>query len=116
MTPHGEIELVGGLLDLPILDCEGKYCGIVDDVEFDSKSSTPRVKALLVGPGAYRGRLLGWAFSLVRRVAGDHVTRVPWSAIKGIASAVELSGTARELGLHRYEDRARRWIPHHGAM
>jgi len=116
MTPHDEIELVGGLLDLPILDCDGRYCGIVDDLELAGESGAPRVDALLVGPGAYRGRLPGWAFGLIRRVAGKHVTRVPWSAVKAIASAVELRVPARELGLHRYEDRAAQWMPHHGAM
>ena len=30
MTPKAPIKLVSELLDLPLLDAEGKYCGIVD--------------------------------------------------------------------------------------
>ena len=116
MKPQEEIQLVGGLLDLPILDCDGRYCGIVDDVEFADEGGTPRVHALLVGPGAYRGRLPAWAFGLVRRLAGTHVTRVPWSAVKAIASAVELRLSAGELGLHHFEKHAERLLPHRGAM
>jgi len=116
MTPRDEIQLVGGLLDLPILDCEGRYCGIVDDIELADESGAPRVSALLVGPGAYRGRLPRWAFALVRRIVGAHVTRVPWSAVKTIASAVELDRSAGELGLDRFEQRAERLLPHRGAL
>ena len=35
MTPDSPIKLVSELLDLPLYDSEGKYCGIVDDVELD---------------------------------------------------------------------------------
>lgn len=116
MTPQDEIPLIGGLLDLPLLDCEGRYCGIVDDVEFADERGAPRVTALLVGPGAYRGRLPGWAFAIVRRIAGAHVTRVPWSAVKTIGSAVELRLAAGDLGLDRFEQRAEQLLPHAGAL
>ena len=33
MTPDSLIKLVSELLDLPLYDNEGKYCGVVDDVE-----------------------------------------------------------------------------------
>jgi len=116
MTPADEIQLVGGLLDLPMLDCDGRYCGIVDDVEFADAPGAPRVTALLVGPGAYRGRLPGWAFAVIRRLVGAHITRVPWSAVKTIASAVELRVSAEMLGLHACEDRAGRLLPRGGAL
>jgi sporulation protein YlmC with PRC-barrel domain len=116
MKPQGEIQLVGGLLDLPILDKAGRYCGIVDDIEFDDGGGGPRVKALLVGPGAYQGRLPAWVFGLIRRIAGDRVTRVPWDAIAEIGSAAVLKVPADELGLHRAENKVRRLIPRAGAM
>ena len=115
MSPRGEIQLVGGLLDLPILDKDGRYCGIVDDLELEQKEGAPRVKALLVGPGAYRGRLPGWAFSIIRWIAGARMARVPWDAIESIGSAVVLKVTAGMCGLHRAEDKARRLIPRGGA-
>jgi len=116
MSPRDRIQLVGGLLDLPILDIEGRYCGIVDDVELEEADDELRVKALLVGPGAYRGRLPAWAFNLLCRVAGARITRVPWDAIERVTGAVVLTVSAATCGLHRSEDKARRLIPRGGAM
>jgi sporulation protein YlmC with PRC-barrel domain len=117
MKPSGRINLIGGLLDLPILDRNGLYCGVVDDIELDEGGgSRPKVKHLLVGPGAYRGRLPVWAMALISRLAGTHVTRVPWEAIDRIDSSVRLGDTAAALGLQRSEDRFRAWIPRWGAM
>src|SRR4051812_16510198 len=77
MSPQDKIQLVSGLLDLPILDAEYRYCGIVDDVELEFDRSVRRVTALLAGPGAYGGRLPPWCFRFVRWVAGDRIVRVP---------------------------------------
>ena len=33
MKPSDPIKLVSQLLDLPIVDSEGAYCGVVDDIE-----------------------------------------------------------------------------------
>ena len=116
MKPTDKIQLVGGLLDLPILDADFRYCGIVDDVEIAQGKDAPYVRALLVGPGAYRGRLPGWAFHLVRLVVGAHVARVPWDAIEEIGSAVVLKVGGEAFALHRADDKARRLIPRRGAM
>ena len=116
MNPRGRIQLVGGLLDLPIIDKDGRYCGIVDDMELEQAEGVLRVKGLLVGPGAYRGRLPGWAFHLIRWVAGARMARVPWDAIESIGGAVVLKVAAETCGLHRAEDKARRLIPRRGAM
>jgi sporulation protein YlmC with PRC-barrel domain len=116
VKPQDKIQLVSGLLDLPILDKDYRYCGIVDDLEFEEADGVLRVKALLVGPGAYRGRLPGWAFRLVRRIAGYRMSRLPWDAIGEIGSAVVLDVSAETCGLHRAEDKVRRLIPHWGAM
>jgi len=116
MKPQSEIQLVGGLLDLPILDKGGLYCGIVDDIEFEEAEGVPRVKAILVGPGAYRGRLPAWAFRLLGWIVGHRITHVPWEAIDEIASAAVLNVAADDLRLHRAENQARRLIPRGGAM
>ena len=116
MKPTGRIELIGGLLDLPILDKDGVYCGVVDDIELDDAGDAPTVKSLLVGPGAYRGRLPGWAMGIVGALAGTRITRVPWDAIEAIDSSVRLADTANSYGLHRSENRARGFIPKRGAM
>ena len=117
MKPEGAIKLVSELLDLPIQDKDGRACGIVDEVEFTGGAGKRTViKALLVGPGAYRGRMPGWAFAIVRAIAGDRITRVPLAEIENIHTAVKLKCTATELGLHRVENRVRKWIPRKGAM
>jgi len=117
MKPDGPIKLVSQLLDLPIVDSDGCYCGIVDDVEL---TGTPgqllKVKSLLVGPGTYRERLPNWAFGLVRTVAGDHIARVPWSKVRSIGSTVRLSVPGGTLGLLKSEVRVERFIPHKGAF
>ena len=115
MTPASPIKLVSELLDLPLLDSEGKYCGIVDDVEFEGKKEL-KLKALLVGPGAYEGRMPAWMFSLVKKVAGDRLTRVPMDRIRTIGTVVKLECPGRDLGLHKSETGAGEWIPRVGAL
>lgn len=117
MKPDGEIKLVSGLLDLPLIDSTGQYCGIIDDVELSGGAGKAlRLKALLVGPGAYAGRLPGWAMQLVRLVAGDRVTRVPITRVRNVRAVVQLDCVASELGLAKSENAAARWIPRKGAL
>lgn len=117
MKPNDNVKLVSQLLDLPILDKDGRWCGIVDDVELEGEpGKATRVAALLVGPGAYAGRMPEFAFRIVRAIAGDRVVRVPPAEIADIGSAVQLNCTAEKVGLHRTEDRVRAWIPRWGAL
>jgi sporulation protein YlmC with PRC-barrel domain len=117
MTPDGLIKLVSELLDLPLYDVEGKYCGVVDDVELaGGPGKDLKLKALLVGPGAYAGRLPPWAMWIVRKVAGDRITRVPMDKVHGIGAAVHLECSGWDLKLHRSERRAAEWIPRGGAL
>jgi sporulation protein YlmC with PRC-barrel domain len=115
VKPDGPIKLVSELLDLPLLDSHGKYCGIVDDVEFEGTREL-KLKALLVGPGAYSGRMPSWLFWLVTAIAGDRLTRVPLDAVRTITDSVHLKRPGTELGLNRTEEAAERWIPHKGAL
>jgi sporulation protein YlmC with PRC-barrel domain len=117
MTPDSPIKLVSELLDLPLFDNEGKYCGIVDDVELSGGAGKQlKLKALLVGPGAYAGRLPGWAMVLVKLIAGDRLTRVPMDKVRTIGAEVHLECPGRDLGLHRSEKAAGKWIPREGAL
>ena len=117
MTPDSRIKLVSELLDLPLIDSEEKYCGVVDDVEMSGGAGKDlKLKALLVGPGAYSGRLPRWAMPLVKLVAGDRVTRVPMDKVRTIGSAVHLECPGRDLGLHKSETAAGRWVPRGGAL
>jgi len=117
MKPDSLIKLVSELLDLPLYDVEGKYCGIVDDIELTGGPGKDlKLKALLVGPGAYKGRLPGWAMWLVKTIAGDRVTRVPMEKVHSIGAAVHLECSGWQLGLHKSERYAAEWIPHGGAL
>jgi sporulation protein YlmC with PRC-barrel domain len=117
MKPSGRLKLVSQLLDLPLIDRDGNYCGIVDDVELDgAPGKKTRLAALLVGPGAYSGRMPGWAMRLVRTIGGDRITRVPIGKVESIRSFVQLKDSARKLGLEKTEDKARAWIPRRGAL
>jgi len=113
----GSVKLVSQLLDLPILDKDDRWCGIVDDVELEGGPGKPTlVAALLVGPGAYSGRMPNFAYRIVRAIAGNRIVRVPPSEIAEIRSAVKLKCTAEKVGLHRTEDKVRAWIPRRGAL
>ena len=117
MRPSDPIKLVSQLLDLPLLDSEGKYCGIVDDVELRGRPGQEvELKALMVGPGAYAGRVPRWLIWLVKKVAGNRLTRVGMEDVRTISSVVHLMRTGRELGLHKSEDAARKWLPNKGAL
>jgi sporulation protein YlmC with PRC-barrel domain len=117
MTPDARIKLVSELLDLPLLDTAGKYCGVVDDVEFTGGAGKElKLKALLVGPGAYAGRLPAWAMWLVKKAAGDRVTRVPMEKVRTVTNAVHLECPGRDLGLHKSETAAGKYIPEWGAL
>ena len=117
MRRQDPIKLVADLLDLPIQDKEGRWCGIVDDVEFSGAAGKEaRIAALLVGPGAYEGRMPAWLFWLVGKIGGDSIARVPFDKVERIHTAVQLNCRAEDVKLHRTEDRVRRWIPRWGAL
>jgi sporulation protein YlmC with PRC-barrel domain len=116
MKASGRLKLIGQLLDLPLIDSDGNYCGIVDDLEFEgAPGKKTRLAAVLVGPGTYAARMPGWMMWLVRMMAGDRVTRVPVDKIESIKSVVQLKSKAEALGLNKTEDRVGAWIPRAGA-
>jgi len=108
-----ELDLGLGLLDHQLVDCEGRRCGNVDDLELEGlREGTLRVTSSLVGPPVWRGR--GWLGRVASALATGGTVRVPWEEVEKIDSAVHLKKTARELRLGRGDDKARRyvdWIP-----
>jgi sporulation protein YlmC with PRC-barrel domain len=104
-----EIDLALGLLDHQLVDSEGRRCGNVDDLELDFGKDLPRVEAILVGPPVWRSR--GFLGRLAASLSRARTTvRVPWAEVEKIEAAVHLRKPAREYGLGRGDDRARRWI------
>ena len=117
MNLSDPVKLVSQLVDLPIIDKDERWCGIVDDIELEgSAGKAMRVKALLVGPGAYEGRMPAWLYWIVGKIGGTRMVRVPADKIVEIGSVVKLKCRAEELKLHEVEDKVRAWIPRVGAM
>jgi hypothetical protein len=99
MAGH-QLDLAYRLLDLDLVDSEGRRCGKVDDLEFDgAPGETAYVAAIVSGPDAmparFPRRLRGWAARLLR--GGE--TRVGWDRVEKFDAVVALRGTAAELGL-----------------
>jgi len=111
MKARKSLKVFSEIRDLEIFDSEGELCGIADEVEFDGAPGRPlRISALLVGPGGYEGRLPHWAAALARRIAGDRVVRVPWSAVEHVTSRITLNRRAEALGLCAVERRLSPWL------
>ena len=109
MSSPEELDLGLGLLDHQLVDCDGRRCGNVDDLELEGISEgQPQVKAILVGPPVWRGR--GRLGRLASAIATGDTVRVPWEEVDKIDSAVHLKKTAQELRLGRGDDKARRWV------
>jgi sporulation protein YlmC with PRC-barrel domain len=109
MSAPRELDLGLGLLDHQLVDCEGRRCGNVDDLELEGlREGKPRVVAILVGPPVWRGR--GRIGRLAAFITPGGTVRVPWEEVEKIDAAVHLRKTARELRLGRGDDRARKWV------
>ena len=117
MNLSDPVKLVSQLLDLPIIDEDERWCGIVDDIELQGSEGKPmHVKALLVGPGAYEGRMPRWLYWITGKIAGTRMVRVPANEIIEIGSVVKLKCPAEKLKLHAVENKVRSWIPRVGAL
>jgi sporulation protein YlmC with PRC-barrel domain len=103
------VDLGLGVLDHQLLDCDGRRCGNVDDLELEGVAGgEPRVAAILSGPSAWKGR--GRVDRLAAWVARGRLVRVPWDEVAEVAAGVVLRSTASELRLGRGDDRLRPWI------
>jgi len=106
MRRDDPLKLLSEVRDLQIVDCEGRNCGICDDVELEGEPGARlTVTALLVGPGAYAHRLPRWASRLVTPMVGRRVVRVPWNSIEKISGRIYLSVKGGAAGLRKIEDR-----------
>lgn len=117
MTPQGRLHLAADVRDLQIVDCDGQYCGIVDDIEFEGKAGGElRVASILAGPGAWRGRLSKPVLWIAQRIAGKRMAHIAWSEVEHVTSVVRLARTAKALGLTREEDKAAALLPKIGSV
>jgi len=100
-------DLAYRILDVQLVDVDGRRCGRVDDIELSGGVGAPlRLEALLSGRGVYPARLAPRLRRLGeplfgRPVLGRTVQRVPWTAVEDVQASVLLREPASELGLAR---------------
>jgi sporulation protein YlmC with PRC-barrel domain len=95
------IDLGLGVLDHQLLDCEGRRCGKVDDLELGDVG-------ILSGPSAWRGR--GRLGRLSAWLGRGRLVRVPWEEVAEVKAGIVLRKQAAELRLGRGDDRAQPWV------
>ena len=99
MAGH-ELDLAYRLLDLDLVDCEGRRCGKVDDLEFSGRpGDTTYVSALATGPAAMPARFPRRLRRFAARIFRGGETKVSWDQVERFDATVELRSTAAQLGL-----------------
>jgi sporulation protein YlmC with PRC-barrel domain len=104
------LDLLREVLDHEIVDVDGTSCGMVDDIEFDNTAAGPRVKALLVGPGAWLPRLPALLQWPAERIFGRGIVRVPWNEVQRITETIQLKSKASALQLGSADRKVSSWL------
>jgi hypothetical protein len=100
MGGRDELDLAYRLLDLDLVDDDGRRCGKVDDLEISgAPGETAYVGALIAGPGALARRFPRKLRGVGARLFRGGTTRVDWREVGEIAAAVSLESSAEDLGL-----------------
>jgi hypothetical protein len=96
-----EIDLAYRVLDLDLVDSEGRRCGKADDIEIaGDPGETAYVAAIRSGPGALARRMPRRLRGLGDRLFGEGSTSIPWREVSEVGpGTVELDRTAADLGL-----------------
>ena len=109
---HEQFDLAYRLLDLDLVDSEGRRCGKVDDIELAGHPGEPLyVAAIVAGPGALPARFVRPLRGLAARVFRGGMTRISWGTVDDFDSAVRLSRTAAQLGLARGDRHLAELVP-----
>jgi sporulation protein YlmC with PRC-barrel domain len=107
----GTLDLALTVLDRQLVDSDGRNCGRVDDIELSGGLGQPlMIDALLVGPGAWSGRMRSPVGRLLSRLGRHRVSRVPWSDVREVTHVVKLRGRAVDWGLGRGDTRVHEWM------
>jgi hypothetical protein len=115
------VTIVRTLLNQGLLGAGGERCGRVDDIAIEKTfDRPPRVTALISGPGSKTAHAPAWCRAVSRaihRLLGLRGRFEPvviaWEDVDRLGTHVELTRTARELGLDRLNRAvARRYIRH----
>jgi hypothetical protein len=107
-----QLDLAYRLLDLDLVDSDGRRCGKVDDLEITGRPGEPAyVVAVIAGPGAMPARFVRRLRGLAARLIRGGKTRVAWKGVADFDSTVELTSTAAQLGLARGDRDLARIMP-----
>jgi sporulation protein YlmC with PRC-barrel domain len=114
VTDSRELNALEDVLDLAMLDREGRPAGRVDDIEFDERQvGPPVVTAFLSGAPALARRFKGITGAVLRGVTlrlhdkpDEAIIRVPLEQVRHLNSRVDLRVSREELGIGRID----RWI------
>jgi hypothetical protein len=99
---HEQFDLAYRLLDLDLVDSDGRRCGKVDDLELSGGPGEPTyVAAIIAGPGAMPARFIRPLRGLATRIFGRGKTRISSATVDDFDSVVRLTRTAAQLGLAR---------------
>jgi sporulation protein YlmC with PRC-barrel domain len=103
MTRVTEVDIALSILDHQLVDCDGRNCGKVDDLEIAGlDGDSPHVVEIIVGGNGWRSR--GRLGRIAARLSGNAV-HVPWTEVDSVTSVVTLKRTAAELRLNRGDER-----------
>jgi hypothetical protein len=106
-----QIDLAYRLLDLDLVDSEGRRCGKVDDLELEGgPGELTYVAAIRTGPGALPARFRPRFRGIARRLLRSGFKSVPSELVDDFDSAVTLTKTAEELGLAAGERALAGWF------
>lgn len=111
------MDLIRDLLDMAVVDRNGREMGRVDSVVIEMRpGAPPRVTAIEIGPAvlAYRVRpILGSVVARLEHVLGiaeERPIRIPIGQILDIGDRVKVDCAAGETGALTMEKRLRAWI------
>jgi sporulation protein YlmC with PRC-barrel domain len=106
-----QVDLGLRLLDDQLFDADEHRCGRVDDVQLRGQpGSSTEVDALLVGSGAWPGRLRRPLSELVAGLSPGYMRLIPWSEVTRVGTSVGLARSAKELGLESNDGRSVQWV------
>jgi sporulation protein YlmC with PRC-barrel domain len=106
-----QLDLGLRLLDDQLFDSDEHRCGRVDDIQLEGgPGARTEVSALLVGSGAWTGRLRKPFAYLVEGVGPDYMHCIPWTEVTRVGTSVGLARPAKDLGLETAEGRSVQWV------
>jgi hypothetical protein len=117
MEPVDGVQLVHDVLDACLTDRNGRKIGRVDALTLTFAEGEPlRVSAILIGGpvraervGKWMVKLRGVISAVLHRDRNFGVSRVPFSAVRGIAETIDLDVDAANLPSGHLE----RWLSNH---